>query len=103
MAHSESNGLVETESWRARRDLNPRFPAPQAYVRTLGSLSVLIRTRLRAPAADCELWLKNCWELGGLRLANRSLQGAGNVFAPHHLNVGSEPRAARRTQEYHVQ
>ena len=93
---------MRIEGWRARRDLNPRPPAPQAYVRTPESLSVLIRTRLRAPAADCELWLKNCWELGGLRLANRSLQGAGNVLASHHLNVRSEPRATRRTQKDHV-
>ena len=32
--------------WRARRDLNPGFPASQAYA--AGSFSVLILTRLRA-------------------------------------------------------
>ena len=51
-------------TWRALRDLNPRLPAPQAFARIVFSLSVIIRTRLRALFAVCGRLVK---ELLGTR------------------------------------
>jgi hypothetical protein len=63
----------------------------------LGSLSVLILTRLRAQVLIANGWLKNCWALGSLGFAYGSFQSAGNVFTAHYLNVRSKSRSSRRT------